>query len=611
MGAQLTRTASWRARGLGLPLATVIGVVGCGAALPAARTAPAARGGTVTWAQPAGATPNYIFPMLPGADYSIQNLYDLNPLMYRPLYWYDRGGQIAYNSKLSLADPPVFSASGGRTVVTIRLKPARWSDGRPVTTRDVRFWLDLLIANAANWGAFVPGEFPSDLVAERYSSPTTFSLTFNRVYNHYWILDSQLFGLYPIPQHAWDRTSLHGSVGNYDETHSGAQAVYRFLNTQSTSLATWATNPLWRVVDGPWRLAQFDATTGYTAFIPNPRYSGPVKPSFSRFVELPFTSDTAEFNALRAGAVDYGYIPIQDVSQTAFIRSHGYRIAPWITWTIGYAPVNFTNVTVAPVLSQLYVRQAMQHLVDQPAYIRDIFKGLATPTYGPVPAGLPSPFLSAGDRHNAYPYDPAAAVRLLRSHGWTVRPDGSSTCAHPGVGAGRCGAGIAGGTPLSFSMLYDSGYLALAQMMQALKSSFSRAGITLSLTTAPFNTVIATVDPCDKQTGVGCHWDIGDWQDPIGWSYDPYPSGDELFMPGAFDNSGNYSNQVTTADVLATDRRPGLQPMYGYENYLATQAPVLWLPDPDYQVSAIRTSLSGVLPQAPNLYITPENWRHT
>ena len=49
--------------------------------------------------------------------------------------------------------------------------------------------------------------------------------------------------------------------------------------------------------------------------VPNPSYSGPVKPTLKEFVEVPFTSDTAEFNALVGGNVNFGYLPTQDVTQ--------------------------------------------------------------------------------------------------------------------------------------------------------------------------------------------------------------------------------------------------------------------------------------------------------
>ena len=48
-------------------------------------------GGTVLWAQPPSATPNYIFPFASFAFFSVANLTQFQYLMYRPLYWF---GQV-------------------------------------------------------------------------------------------------------------------------------------------------------------------------------------------------------------------------------------------------------------------------------------------------------------------------------------------------------------------------------------------------------------------------------------------------------------------------------------------------------------------------------------
>jgi len=43
-------------------------------------------GGTVAWAEPAGASPNYIFPVNPVQYQSVANLTDFQPLMYQGLF---------------------------------------------------------------------------------------------------------------------------------------------------------------------------------------------------------------------------------------------------------------------------------------------------------------------------------------------------------------------------------------------------------------------------------------------------------------------------------------------------------------------------------------------
>ena len=44
---------------------------------------------------------------------------------------------------------------------------------------------------------------------------------------------------------------------------------------------------------------------------------------------------------------------------------------------------------------------------------------------------------------------------------------------------------------------------------------------------------------------------------------------------------------------------------------MANQIPVLWMPQPVYQISETSTKLHGILPQSPIESLTPENWYFT
>jgi peptide/nickel transport system substrate-binding protein len=55
----------------------------------------------------------------------------------------------------------------------------------------------------------------------------------------------------------------------------------------------------------------------------------------------------------------------------------------------------------------------------------------------------------------------------------------------------------------------------------------------------------------------------------------------------------------------------GTTGLASYENYLADQVPVLWMPQPDYQISEISSKLQGTSPQSPIESLTPENWYFT
>src|SRR6201996_47817 len=561
-------------------------------------------GGTATFAELPGATPNYIFPMLTAAYYSVTNIEQFQRLSFRSLYWIgNSAGQPVVDPSMSLAALPVYSKNN--SVVTITLGNYKWSDGTPVTTRDVAFWINLLKANKTNFAAYIPGEFPDNLKSYKIVNAKTIVLTLNGSYNPTWFTYDQLSQITPLPAQAWDKTSASGKVGNYDETTSGAKTVFNFLTAQSKDIATYGTNPLWKTVDGPWTLVNYQSG-GYAKFEANPAYSGPTKPKLQYFVEEPFTSDTAELNVLRSGnSIDYGYLPTQESSQAGELASQGYTPSPWLGWGTSFFLMNFNNPQAGPLISQAYIRQAMQSLIDENSFLAGPLKGYGTLNYGPVPVKPANPYSDSYEAKGPWPYSPSTAVSLLKKNGWTVNPNGGSTCTSPGTGTGERGKGIAAGAKLSFSLDYASGTEFVSQEMQALKSDFSLAGIQVNLSSEPFDTVISMLAPCTPSQS-SCSWQMLNYGG--GWTYgvDPYPTGDQLFETGSGSDSDNYSSPE--ADKLIQATVHGTVGLGSYEDYLAQQVPVLWMPQPDYQISEISNKLQGTSPQSPIESLTPENW---
>ncbi len=568
-----------------------------------------ASGGTVTVAYLPGTQPVYIFPLFPSTDDTTQEFFWFVEQFWRPLYWFGNGSSISYNPSMSIAQPPVFS-NGGRTV-TITLKSWKWSDGTPVTTRDVQFWMNLLAAEKTNYAQYVPGYFPDNISSIRYQNSRTFSITFKQAYNRYWLLYNQLSLLFAIPQHAWDKTSASGKVGNYDMTPAGARRVYHFLDASSRSLSTYDTNPLWQVVDGPFRLASYQPNSEVT-MVPNKNYSGPVKPKLSKVVFLNFTSDSAEYNQLLSGNLDYGYVPFNDMPSRSRVTSAGYDIVPWPQAGMNYVVYNFTSPKVGPLFQQLYIRQAIQHTVDQAGMIKAALYGSGVPTYGPVPAYKPAPQINGtplaapGSDSNPYPFSITAAQNLLRAHGWKVRPGGIDTCLKPGAGAGECGAGIAAGQQLSFRLEYPSGVVQDSVEAQILASDASKAGIQIQQQPVPTS---VTFDDSVCSKGSSCTWQA-DYYYLGGWQYGVpinYPIGTLIFGCGG-PYVGGYCSRTLDSLMTRAEMSSSVQALYPYENYLSRNLPVLWMPLQPYQFSAIKSTLHGADAQSLGYWITPEYW---
>jgi len=565
-------------------------------------------GGKAVWAEAPNAKPNYIFPLTSGGYFSVANLSQFQFLMYRPLYWFGSNGTVKLNSDLSLAKDPVYS-DGGKTV-TMKLKGWKWSDGTPITSRDIEFWQNMVTANKNHWAAASPGEYPDNVTSTSYPDANTAVFHLDKAYGSYFFTYNELSQISPLPQHVWDKTSATGTVGDFDRDPTTAAQVYKYLDGESKSIGTYDTNPLWQIADGPWKLKHM-TTDGLVDMVPNPNYSGPVKPTLTQFEEQPYADETAEFNVIHTGGIDYGYIPTQDLGTVngeqdpnpSGVKSlSNYTFKPWIGWQITYFQDNWSNVPNGPLYHQMYFRQAMQHLIDQDGYIKNIFKGYAYPDYGPVPIKPANQYADAFEQKNPYPFDVNAAVTLLKNNGWTVNPGGVSVCSSPGTGAGHCGDGVAQGQKAQLKLEYASGTLVVKQEMEGLKSDFSKAGIDVALSEAPFDTVIGNAFPAASSS------DMENWGG--GWIFAPdyYPTGDEIFSSGAGSNGGNYNDPTNDQNTVDSTTSNDLQTLYKYEDYLATTLPVIWIPVADSALSLVKKTMRGWDPQDPLLQIYPENW---
>ena len=561
-------------------------------------------GGTVTVAE-VGESPNFIFPYPPSTN---SNGYNVNLTMglWPYLVYAGDGGQSIVNPRESLYQSLTYSHNN--SVITMVLKPWKWSDGVPITSRDFTFVYNLLKWNYQNWIGYTQGLFPVDVKKVITPNAHTVVLDLTRSYNPTFYTDDVLSLIALMPQHAWDKTSLSGKVGNYDETKAGAKAVYAFLQKQGGIMGTFATNPLWQVVDGPWKLATFNSN-GYYAWVPNKSYSGPDKPRLSKVIWTPFTTDTAEMNTLRSGTtIDLGNLPLNDVSQTSDLEAEGYVVGVLPVAGVAEIVPNLWNPVNGPMLRNLYIRQVLEYLIDRTQIVKKVYAGYADPGNGPVSTlygqQWDSPLEKAG---GPYPYSPSKAIALLKANGWKVVPNGTDTCQHAGTAAGDCGPGITAGEPLQFQLMYTSGIASFDQQNAAIQSSEAAAGVKIILKPEPFNTIVSTTGYCNQQTHPTstCSWQLQDY------GYNPYtldPSGAGMFNTDGYGNYGGYSSAKENQLIDATEYGSSSAAFFAYENYTAEQLPYLWLPNAS-NIFVFKKNLAGITPWNPfSGTLNPEDW---
>ncbi len=329
-----------------------------------------------------------------------------------------------------------------------------------------------------------------------------------------------------------------------------------------------------------------------------------------------FTSDASQYSVLRAGGkIDVGWLPTNAAPAKSADKPigrnpvAGYTLQPTAFWGAMGLPLNFNNPTVGPLLRQAYIRQALQSTVNQPGYVQAFLAGYGTVQTGPIPAQADTPYRSALAKGNGpFPFNLEKATSILRENGWEVAPNGTSRCVRPGSGAGQCGADIGAGTELEFTAQYVNNPPQVDQQMQQWKSDAAKAGISLTLNSGPFGSIFAASQPCTSNEDK-CSWQITNF---TGFGYYPYPVGDQFFASKTGTNWGHYNDSKADEliDRTLVDSSPPT--MQAYDEYLATQVPMIWFPTPAGVLYEVNDKLRGVIPEGssalPAALTNPEHW---
>ena len=194
---------------------------------------------TINYALPANFTPNWILPIGTAAHLNTNNISIANTL-WEPLIAYDGStGKIGWNKAGSIATAADFAADNKS--VRITLGDRHWSDGKPITSADVKFWFDLIKANKTEWAGYNPGKAPDNWTSFKTVDARHFTITFDRAYNPQWMLANELNSINPLPQHVWDK----GDPGQ----------TWTYLNNAAKNIGGYASNPLWRTISGPYSVS--------------------------------------------------------------------------------------------------------------------------------------------------------------------------------------------------------------------------------------------------------------------------------------------------------------------------------------------------------------------
>ena len=226
-------------------------------------------------------------------------------MLYRPLYWY--GNNYRPTDRLRLFDRPGAARSRTTTrTVTIKLNPyevvqrrARDLAGRRCSgstcTRPIR---------PRSTAAMCPGVLPGQRDELLAPNPRRWCCISTSRTTRRGSLTTSSSQITPLPL-AWDRTSLSQPAPKSDNGHlPDAPRPARSPFTSSWTRSPRSSDRGRRLPCGASSTARSSSRASHdrqVTLVPNPDYSGSPKPTISKFVELPFTSETAIYNEIRSG----------------------------------------------------------------------------------------------------------------------------------------------------------------------------------------------------------------------------------------------------------------------------------------------------------------------
>jgi peptide/nickel transport system substrate-binding protein len=278
-----------------------------------------------------------------------------------------------------------WTISPDKKTVTFKLfDGAKWSDGQPITSKDVKYSLETFAPNSLGFGSYV-----ENVTAIETPDPTTVIIKTKRP-------DARIVGglfLYILPEHVWGKQSIKSLTGSFKP-------------------------PVPIVGSGPYVVTAFDRGR-IIRMSRNKYYRGP-KPKFDEVQWVKYGTNDALERALTLGEIDL----IPEVQEAAFARLGKVKnvktvSAPSASFTqLAFnlcSKQNCPDAKFNPAVQDRTVRQAIAYAIDRKRINQIASRNTAFEGHGLLPQYYKSFYSVPADD---YPVDVAKANQMLDAAGW-------------------------------------------------------------------------------------------------------------------------------------------------------------------------------------------------
>jgi peptide/nickel transport system substrate-binding protein len=287
-----------------------------------------------------------------------------------------------------------WEVSDDKKTVTFHLVPdAKWSDGKPITSADVKYSLEVLGGHGALFTSYT-----DNVTSIGTPDKSTVVIHTKRP-------DARVVGglfIYILPKHIWGKVPVKELTGSYQPDI-----------------------PL--VGSGPYVVTDFQPNR-FLKMERNPDFRGPA-PAYDRIEFVRYGNQDAAERALQLGNVDV----VPEVSAAGFARlGDQSNIDTFQAASPAYTELAFNvcppkicpDAERNPAVMDRTVRQAVAYAVDRARINAIAAQDTSFPAHGVLPSFYKSFYEQPADD---YPYDPAKAKQILDDAGWVDNGDGPRT----------------------------------------------------------------------------------------------------------------------------------------------------------------------------------------